>query len=105
MKKSTSSLAAVVVASLLAAGATTVSMAGESAGHRIASGHASGHRADHDLLCYDSSDDGGFGGFSGAPGHPFTGVDNCGTDWVGDNGPNPFWSPEALESWIWREGR
>ena len=93
MKKSTSSLAAVVLGSLLAVGATTASMARDVAGHRT----AGSHRIGHGLRC---NDDSGFGGFSGAPGHPFIGPSNCGKDWNEDDWEedDPLWSPEIRQS-------
>ena len=59
MKRSTSILATVALGSLLAVGATTVTMAREVARHR----------APGQTLCNDgAADDRGFGGFSGTPG-------------------------------------
>jgi hypothetical protein len=90
MKRSTSILAAVALGSLLAAGATTASMARDA-----------GHRVGHDPHCNDAYAGGrGFGGFSGAPGHPFMGP-ATGKDWGTDWGVNnwaidPFWGTDPL---------
>ena len=87
MKRSTSILATVALGSLLAVGATTVTMAREVARHRAPG---------HELRCNDgAADDRGFGGFSGTPGHSFMGP-GTGKDWGTDWGVNnwaidPFW--------------
>jgi hypothetical protein len=90
MKRSKSILATVALGSLLAAGATTVSMARELAGHRAAG---------HELRCNDGPDDRGFGGFSATPDHSFMGP-GTGKDWGTDWGVNnwaidPFWGQEG----------
>lgn len=88
MKKSTSILTAVILGSLLAVGATTASMAGDTAGYRIA--------GSHNPRCNDGAADGhDFGGFSGTPDHTFMGP-GTGKDWGTDWGVNnwaidPFW--------------
>jgi hypothetical protein len=87
MKRSTSILATVTLGSLLAVGATTVTMARGVARHRAPG---------HELRCNDrAADDRGFGGFSGTPGHSFMGP-GTGKDWGTDWGVNnwaidPFW--------------
>jgi hypothetical protein len=89
MKRSTSILATVALGSLLAAGATTVTMAREVAIH---------HVRGHTLYCADGADQ-GFGGFSATPDHSFAGPGNgkdWGTDWGVDNWSiDPFWGQEG----------
>jgi hypothetical protein len=71
---------------LLAAGATTVSMARGVPGHR---------NTGHGLRCNDGPDGRGFGGFSATPDHSFMGPGtgkDWGTDWGVDNWAiDPFW--------------
>ena len=87
MKQSTSFLTAIALGSLLAVAATTPSMAREMDDHRIPGPHA--------RRCNDgAAGDRGFGGFSGAPGHPFIGPGIGGKDWGGNWGEDPFWATD-----------
>ena len=87
MKKSSSLVTAVALGSLLAVAATSASMARGLADQRIARPHVQRCNGG-------SADDRGFGGFSGAPGHPFIGPGIGGKDWGANWDDDPFWAPD-----------